>query len=136
MDYWFAVATPANTAETDAIETELKLTSGVITQVWMMHPEGCHALAYASIWKEGHQLYPNNPEEAYHGNDVPMVWDDNYKVLAPALFKLKTWNLDETYEHTVYVRITVIREKVDPMQKAMIDLLTIIKTLLTGRRVS
>jgi len=136
MDYWFAVTTPANTAKADAIDTELKLTSGVITKVWMMHPEGCHALAYATIWKEGHQLYPNNPEEAYHSNDVPMIWEDNYELLAPALLKLKTWNLDDTYEHTVYLRITVLRPEEAPLARATVDLLKTIQTLLTGRRVS
>jgi len=134
MDYWFAVATPANTAQSDAIETELKLTSGVITRVWMVHPEGCHGLAYATLWRGGHQLYPSNPEEAYHGNDVPMVWDDDYNLKSPALLKLKTWNLDDTYEHSLYLRVTVMRPAVDAMQKAIVDLLTIIKSLLTGRR--
>lgn len=136
MDYWFAVATPANTAEADAIETELKLTAGTITQVWMMHPEGCHGLAYASIWKEGHQLYPNNPEEAYHGNDVPMIWDDNHELETPALLRLKTWNVDETYQHKVYVRITILRPEEDPNLRAIVRLLRDLKTLLVGRRIS
>lgn len=136
MDYWFAVTTTAGTAKADAVETELKLTAGIIKQVWMVHPEGCHGLAYAAIFMGGHQLYPNNPEEAYHGNAVPMIWEDNYELEAPALLKLKTWNLDETYDHTVYVRITVLRPKIDAAQQALIDLLSIIKQLLTGRRLS
>lgn len=135
MDYWFAVVTPANTAEADAITTKLKLTSGIITKVWILHPEGCHGLAYASIWRGGHQLYPNNPDEAYHGNDVPMIWEDNHILEAPALLKLKTWNVDETYEHKVYLRITVLRPIEDVTQKSIVDLLTVIKNLLTGRRI-
>lgn len=136
MDYWFAVTTDADTEEADAVETELKLTSGIITKVWMMHPEGCHGLAYASIWKGGHQLYPNNPESAYHGNDVPMIWEDNYELLAPALLKLKTWNLDDTYNHAVYVRITVLRPLEDPNLKAMVTLLEDLKMLMKGRRIA
>lgn len=136
MDYWFTKTTLANTAKADALELELKLTEGVITRVWMVHPEGCQGLAYAAIFEGGHQLYPHNPEESYHGNDVPMILDDNYELKAPALLKLKTWNLDDTYDHAVYLRITVLRPKIDVATQALIDALNIIKQLLTGRRVS
>jgi len=136
MDYSYAVTTGKNTAKENAIETELKLTTGTIVEVWMVHPEGCHGLAYASIHRGGHQLYPANPDEAYHGNAVPMIWKDNYELEAPALLKLKTWNLDDTYDHTLYLRITVLRGVVDVATQALLDTLSIIKQLLTGRRVS
>jgi len=142
MDYKYAVKTTAGTSEANAKKTPLKLTAGIITKVQLLHPEGCHGLAYASIWEGGHQLYPSNPETAYHGNDVPMEFEDNYELEAPALLTLKTWNLDDTYDHTVYVRITVLRPKKDVAQEAMLellgiikDLLTVIKELLTGRRI-
>jgi len=134
MDYWFQKTTPAGTAETDALELELKLTEGVITQVWMVHPEGCQSLAHAAIFEGDHQLFPHNRGNSYHGNDVPMIWADEYELKAPALLKLKTWNKDDTYEHTVYVRITVLRGRIDAASKALIDALAIIKTLLTGKR--
>ena len=134
MDYWFTKTTPANTAKASALELELKLTEGVITQVWMLHPEGCHGLAHAAIFEGGHQLYPNNPDEDYHGNDVPMILGDNYELKGPALLKLKTWNLDETYPHTVYIRISVLRGKIDVQTQALIDSLEGLRVLLTGTR--
>lgn len=136
MDYWFAVSTPANTAEADAIITELKLTTGVITKVWMLHPEGCHALAYASLWRGGHQLYPHNPDYAYNGNDVPMIWEDTYELLAPAILKLKTWNLDETYAHYVFLKITVLRPEELTLIKKQLEILEQIAQRLVGQRLS
>lgn len=136
MDYWFSQTTPANTAKAGALELELKLTEGIVTKVWMVHPEGCQGLAYAAIFEGGHQRWPNNPEESYHGNDVPMILDDNYELKAPAILKLKTWNLDDTYEHTFYLRITVLRPKIDVATQALVDALSVIKQLLTGKRVS
>lgn len=136
MDYWYAVKTSANVTEANAIKTELKLIDGIITKVWMVHPEGCHGLAYAAIFHGGHQLYPTNPEGAYHGNAVPMEWEDNYKLETPAILTLKTWNLDDIYDHTLYLRITVLRGVVDVATQALLDTLSIIKQLLTGRRVS
>jgi len=113
MDYWFDKTTPANTAKINALETELKLCSGVITRVWLFHPEGCHGLAHASIWIGGHQLYPAGPDNDYHGNAVPMEFEDQFELETPALLKLITWNEDETYEHRVYVRITITRPDED-----------------------
>lgn len=135
MDFWFDKTTPANTAQDDALETKLHLCSGTIIQVWMFHPEGCHGLAYASVHHGGHQLYPNNPEKSYHGNAVPMTWSDNYKLGGPPILKLKTWNLDDTYDHTVYVRVTVLRPEESPGIAAMLQILRAIQALLTGRRI-
>ena len=135
MDYWFERTTLKGTLETAALELELKLTEGIITQVWMFHPEGCQGLAHAAIFEGGHQLYPHDREASYHGNDVPMIWVDEYELKVPALLKLKTWNVDETYSHTVYVRITVLRGRIDAASKALIDALSIIRTLLTGKRI-
>jgi len=136
MDYSYAVTTPANTAKANCVETELKLTAGTIKSVQLIHPEGCHGLAYAAIFLGGHQLYPHNPDEAYHGNDVPSTFEDNFDLTAPAILTLKTWNLDATYQHTVYVRITVLRDKIDVATQALIDALSVIKQLLTGRRLT
>jgi hypothetical protein len=102
----------------------------------MFHPEGCQGLAYAAIFEGLHQRWPVNPEDGYHGNDVPMIAADNYELKAPAMLKLKTWNLDDTYPHTVYVRVTVLRGVIDTATKALLDTLDIIKTLLTGRRIA
>lgn len=135
MDFWFDVTTPANTLEKDAIITELKLTAGTIVTVWLLHPEGCQGLAHATISEGGHQAYPYPPGSSYHGNSVPMIFEDNYEVEAPATLTLKTWNLDDTYEHIIFVRITLIRREDDPLIIAQINTLRAIETLLHGQRV-
>lgn len=136
MDFKYVVTTPADTALADAVDTKLKLTAGVITKVKLLHPEGCHALAHASVWHGGHQRYPRNAPDDYHGNADPFETEDNFELHEPAELTLKTWNEDDTYEHRVFVHITVLRPRVDPFQQAMIDLLKIIRTLLTGRRLT
>jgi hypothetical protein len=134
MDYWFEKTTPAGTSEGNALALDLKLTEGIITQVWLFHPEGCQGLAHAAIYEGGHQRYPHNKESSYHGNDVPMIWADNYDLKAPALLKLKTWNDDVTYPHTVYVRITVLREGEDRTVTLLGEFMSIIQALLTAKR--
>jgi hypothetical protein len=136
MDYWFTQTTPANTTKEDALELELKLTEGTVVQVWLLHPEGCQGLAYAAIFEGLHQRWPQNPDEAYHGNDVPLIMADNYEIKAPTVFILRTWNLDDTYPHTIYIRITVLRGVIDVATQGLLDALSVIKQLLTGKRVS
>ena len=109
MDFWFEKQTLANVSYKGRKKTKLKLPAGTIVQVWMYHPEGCDGLAYAIIRYGKHQLYPTNPETAYHGGGVPMTFPDNLKLGEPVELTLETWNSDDTYPHYVYVRITVLR---------------------------
>jgi hypothetical protein len=126
MDYWVEKETPANTAKSDALETEIELVPGTITEVWIFHPPGCFGLAYATIVEGIHQLYPTNSENAYHGDGYPMQFKDNYDLKSPANLKLITWNLDDTYAHSVYVRITILHAKYSPFEEAI---LAIVKKL-------
>lgn len=130
MDFHFEKTTPANTAKKDFKRMKLKLSEGIIKQVWLFHPNGCAGLAHATINLGKHQLYPTNPEADYHGEGHPMIIPDNYELIAPAILSLHTWNDDDTYPHTVYIRITVIRERIEPWQQALIDLIAIMKELV------
>jgi len=130
MDFHFMVSTPKNTAKENAVSTKLKLTEGFIRRVWMWHPFGCRGYAYATVWEGGHQLYPHNAEEAYHGDGSPFDIEEDYYLEEPAELTLKTWNLSTLYSHNVFVRITVLRARADPLQQALIDLVAILKRLL------
>ena len=130
MDYKFEKETPKDTEKKDAKKTKLKLTTGTIKQVSLFHPMGCKGYAYAAVYEGGHQLYPTNREGAYHGDGIPNVFPDNYELKDPAELTLKTWNLSTKHPHTVYVRITVIRPRLDVWQQAFIDMVTILKRLV------
>lgn len=130
MDYAFELTAPANTTKETPVTKELKLTEGVIKQVIVFHPWGCAGLAHAIIREGLHQLYPSNPDGSYHSDGIPAEFPDNYYLHEPALLTLKAWNLDDTYPHTVYVRITIIREELSDWQQALKDLVVMMKALL------
>lgn len=123
MDYWFSVTTPANTSKSEAIKTEMKVTEGIVTHVWIVHPRGCHGVAHATISDGLHQLWPTNPGESYYGDHFPMEFDEYYEVRRPAKLYLHTWNLSESYPHAVLVRITILPKRVASMIP-VINLLT------------
>jgi len=130
MDYWFDCVTPPNTPKEEAVETEMKVTEGIITHVWIMHPPGCHGVAHAKIFDGIHQLYPTNPAEDYRGSGFPMEFDDAYEVKEPSKLWLVTWNDSVSYPHAVYVRVT-IQPKAYAMPWLIVkDLVDILKRLI------
>jgi len=130
VDYWFEKTTPANTAKKDALKTTLKLSAGVITHVWLLHPRGCHGLAHAVITENGHQLWPTNPDGDYHGNGVPMEFDECHELKPPARLFLYTWNESVAYSHSVHVRITILPKWVAMPYLIVQDFIDIIKRLI------
>lgn len=129
MDYSFEVSTPANTSKDDALETKLTLSAGLITEVWLYHPVGCHGFAHAVIEQGLNQLYPTDPEGSYAGNGSPITFTDRVELSVPAKLTLRTWNLDDTYDHKVYVRITIERVAADPVAGSLTRIETSLKKL-------
>ena len=130
MDYWFSVTTPANTKKEDAVETEMQVTEGIITHVWLKHPPGCHSLAHATISDGLSQIYPTNKDEDYHGDEFPMEFDDNYELLSPAKLFLHTWNDSTLYSHGVDVRITIQSKAIAQPWQTVSDLVSMLKKLM------
>ena len=108
MYYDIPVTIPANTPELSPIEVEVKLTHGVIHRVEVEFPAGCAGLAHLQILRYDHQIYPTNPEGSFNTDDYIVPIDDYFELIeAPYTLKLRGWNLDDTYEHTITVRIGI-----------------------------
>jgi len=130
LDFWFEKSTPANTAKKDALKTAMPMKEGVVTHVWVLHPPGCKGLAHAQIWHGLHQLWPTNPEASYHGDTFPMEFNEGRQLKKPVELTLVTWNLDDTYAHSVYMRITIMPEWLAWPYIIVRDLVDVIKKLL------
>lgn len=102
MIYAATITTPKNTAEADALETVLSVTRGLVWRIEVEFPPGCSGLAHIQIFDGSYQLFPATPGESFHGDGVTIGFDDLYlKDAAPFVFTVKTWNLDETWGHTL-----------------------------------
>lgn len=86
--------------------------SGLITRVWILFPQGCNALAHAAIFLGETQIYPTNPDFDYSSDTFPIEFEDNYGFAAPEVISLRTYNLDDTYDHTIYVHLTTVESPV------------------------
>lgn len=109
MIYDYALPTPANTLESAPMETIITLPVGRIAHVDIMFPSGCAGLAHVQIYRALHQLWPANVGASFIGDGTVVSWDEDYMLTdEPFALKAICWNLDDTYQHTITLRINVL----------------------------
>ena len=108
MIYAATITTLANTSKATAKQTVLKLTKGLIWRVDIEFPPGPSGLLHTQIFDGSYQFFPATPGSSFHSDANLIGFDDlYYKTSEPFEFVIKTWNLDETWQHTLQVRIGV-----------------------------
>jgi hypothetical protein len=109
MNYAWDITIPALTLKTSPVTQILKLSKGVITKVEFKWPAGPQGLAHVALNYGEFQLIPLNRDDDISGDDETIVLPEYYELdEAPYQLKLYAWNDDDTYPHTVTVRITVL----------------------------
>lgn len=108
MIYVYPLTIPANTPATAKQITVLALTRGRITRVMIEFPAGHVGLTHLYIRRGLHQVWPANPEVNFKSSNETILWDDDYDLTAaPHELVAYAWNEDDTYEHTITVRIVL-----------------------------
>ena len=109
MFYEFRITTPANTPSTAPLETLLQLDAGAITAVEVLFPPGCVGLVHLTINDERHQVWPSNADSDLAGDTFPIAWDDAFELVDPPYtLRADTWNEDDSYPHTVTIRLELV----------------------------
>lgn len=109
MYYEFRLTTAPNTAAAAPLETLLQLDAGVITAVELLFPPGCVGLVHLTINDELHQVWPANADADIAGDTFPIRWDDAFELRDPPYtLRADTWSDDDSYPHTVTVRIELV----------------------------
>jgi hypothetical protein len=104
--YVFAITIPANTPESAPVIQTLKLTRGKITQMQVHFPSGHLGLTHIGITRGLYQLYPSNAEARFSSSGETIPWDEDLPLDTPP-YQLEAiaWNEDDTYLHTITVRV-------------------------------
>ncbi|MCX6072016.1 MAG: hypothetical protein NTU91_14360 [Chloroflexi bacterium] len=131
MLYVLSLCIPANTAEIEPYEEDLKLTDGVITRVEVEFPAGCAGLAHSYARRAIHQVFPTNPDGNLCSDNHVIVWND-YEDLAadPRILTIGGWNLDDTYAHTITWRVELTPREIAERLKTQQGMLAGIGRLL------
>jgi len=113
MIYAYDITTVANTTQANSKRTTLQITKGLIYRVEIEFPPGPLSLCHVSIWDGGYQIWPSNPEVDFHGDNGYITFEETYlKLAAPYEFTAKTWNEDDTYDHTIHVRLGMVSSEI------------------------
>lgn len=108
MDYAVSLTIPANTLEADAVESVLELCYGTVERVTVLFPPGPSGLVHVRIFRHTRQIWPSTPGESYVGNKTMYTFAENWPIHElPHEVVVQGWNLDDTYEHTVYVHLVI-----------------------------
>ena len=109
MIYTLDVTTPPNTVKNAPLKVFMPLTRGLVHRVELDFPSGALGLHHVVIIDGDHRLWPSTEHETFHPDGVVIAFDDIYLKLSPPYeFLIQTYNLDDTYEHLVQVRIGLI----------------------------
>ena len=126
MFYAWDITIDKNTDEDDPEIKLLKLSKGLIFKIDVKFPKGCNGLAKIRLFRYESQLVPLNADEWMTGNDESVPTETEYDLVeAPYQLKFIGINEDDTWPHTVTVRVTISSRLVDPATQ----LTNIIKTL-------
>ena len=110
MFYDFAITVPKDTTELAPVTQVMKLTKGVVTRVEVQFPNGCAGLAHCKLLHEESQKWPTPPSTSFASDGHAIVIDENFELnTEPFSLKAVCWNEDDTFSHTLYVRVGVLR---------------------------
>ena len=114
MIYTASITTPAQTAQSDPLDTRLRVSSGLIWLFEVNFPPGCCGLVHVQIFDGLYQVIPATPRETLYSDAETQRFDDLYfKQFAPYELLIRTWNLDETFDHKTQVRIGMACSKAE-----------------------
>jgi hypothetical protein len=106
--YANSLTIPASTTWEDPEELVFELPSGTILE-WHIHgaPEHQHQVSIA-IYHTGHRVFPEGEGEYFYPSEYPAVFSVG-TMMVPGIRHtvVRGANTDDTYEHTVYIGITV-----------------------------
>lgn len=109
MFFNYSVSTPKATASVPGLITELKICRGVIHQLDFVFPPGPQGLLHVALYDSLHQCWPTNPGEMFAGDNSTISFREHFPVLyEPFILDLHTYNDDDTWPHTVVVRIGIL----------------------------
>lgn len=112
MIYQTTISTPITLYVDTPLRTVLKVAKGLVYKIEVDFPPGPQGLLKVRIFDGGHQMWPSSPDEYFQTDGYCISFEDTFLKLAePYQFDILTWNIDETYAHTVTVRIGLVSQE-------------------------
>jgi len=125
------ITVSADTSETNAIPTYIKIQTGVVSKVWITFPAGCAGLVKMRVLHGGHPFIPVNADNYLRGDNFTFELPVMYEITDhPTILSVLVWNEDATYSHTVDILILVLPKALVLPTGATEGILESLKTLV------
>ena len=109
MIYSLAIAVPRNTAKAAPVDTELEVHPGVVTKVDVLIPARCAGLLHVQVIRNLVHVWPQYEDQSFSGDNTHWSFPEEYPVAdLPYSFTVRCWNLDDTFQHTAYIALSVL----------------------------
>ncbi len=111
MIYQIDKTVPPNTDMLSAVNEEVIVHPGRLVRVQFMFPGRCAGLARCRVqWGEVN-LWPSNPNGYISGDGMNLDFEEDLLLGNNQLrFRLVAWNMDDTYSHTITLRLNVVQK--------------------------
>ena len=130
--------------EDELNRVECKISMGVLTDLFVFFPAGCHGLARCRVFLGMKPVAPRSPKLFLAGDDGPINVRGLVEPIRPNLPVLnwELWNLDETYTHTLWLGATwtpleesELEQMIEQLKSLNLNILRI-PALLKGRQIT
>lgn len=113
MIYSRTISTGKVGADDNPLNTELRVTKGLVYKVELDFPPGSAGLLKVAISDGGFQVWPSTLGQYFTGDGILISFDDIYlKEAEPFEFSIYTCNEDTEYPHGVTVRIGLVSKEI------------------------
>lgn len=134
MFYDYAFPIPASTAKASPYTRDLHLCAGIVHRIELQFPIGTYALAHCYLVHDGHQWQPSNPDGDFASDGYVIAFDEYYELAENNnIVKFVGWNDDDTFQHTITVRIGILpKDVVQPQQSVTSGLRKLLQMIGIG----
>jgi len=114
MFYEVQLTIPPGTPAFAPVRETMPVHPGKVHAVEIIFPDGCTWDVAVVIYLWSQQVWPSNPDAAFHGNNERIAFAEDFLLdQKPYEFEVRGWAPDTRYEHTPIVRIGVLSETLD-----------------------
>lgn len=111
-----SIEIPASTTAADPLRTTIPITGGVLRRVWVRWRWGIGNLGGCRILYREFQHWPLSLGQWFPASPDPLEFEENFAISTdPSVLVVESYNLDDSYEHTLWVAFNVLREGGAPL---------------------
>ena len=113
MQYTKSVTFSSNGSRTNQTSSTLKCAKGIIHRIDLIFPPGCFGLVNVQLFQAGHPIAPSNEGQVYSADDEIIIIPEFTELPSELnVLTIKGWNEDDTFDHTIRVRIYILPKNV------------------------